>query len=404
MKLAIVIPGFQSDEQDWCIPVFTNLAHRLALSTEVHVFALRYPGRRHRYAVGRVHVHATGGGAMAGRRWWGLSLLRLWRQALADIRAEHARSPFTAIIGIWATESGWLAARAARSLGVPSLVHLAGGELVWLPSIRYGGMGPGLAGLLVRATLNTAHCLTVPSMPVKRALLRHRPATGTRVEDWAPGVDTGLFAPVPNRQATHDRAFTFVTAGSLIPVKCHEWLLDALALLRRTAPDREVRLVVAGAGPCRAALRSKVTALGLEGYVEFAGALPHHALPCLFAGADCFILGSHYEAQCMAALEAMACGLPWVAPLVGAVADVAAADRHSAPSGIPVPARTPHALAQAMLEMLALPADTRKQWGMRARQRVVAGYEVQAQTQRLLDIVSALSSAHTGGRGGKPCA
>jgi glycosyltransferase involved in cell wall biosynthesis len=394
MKLAIVIPGFQSDEQDWCIPVFTNLAHRLALSTEVHVFALRYPGRRHRYAVGRVQVHATGGGAMAGRRWWGLSLLRLWRQALADIHAEHARSPFAAIIGIWATESGWLAARAARSLGVPSLVHLAGGELVWLPSIRYGNMGPGLAALLVRATLNTASCLTVPSLPVKRALLQHWPANGTRVEDWAPGVDTGRFAPVRNQYqytATDGRPFTFVTAGSLIPVKCHEWLLDALALLRRIAPEHRVRLVVAGAGPRRAVLHAKASRLGLEGYVEFTGELPHHELPGLFAGADCFILGSRYEAQCMAALEAMACELPWVAPVVGAIADVAATDRPSAPTGIPVPGRTPYAMAQAMLQMLTLLPDTRKQWGRAARQRVVTGYQLDTQTRRLLDIIARLS-------------
>src|SRR3954447_15184358 len=101
MKLAIVIPGFQANERDWCIPAFTNLARELSRSMEVHVFALRYPHRRATYRVGDVRVHALGGGALwRGRRLPVVSLLRLWRNTLAAVSKEHWRSPFDAVLGI----------------------------------------------------------------------------------------------------------------------------------------------------------------------------------------------------------------------------------------------------------------------------------------------------------------
>src|SRR3954451_2953666 len=163
MKLAIVIPGYQANAYDWCIPAFTNLAHELARHDEVHVFALRYPARRARYKVGDVRVHAVGGGAFAGQRVPVLSLLNLWRQALFDIRVEHTIAPFTAVVGIWATESGWLATQAAHLLQVPSLVHLAGGELTWLPEIRYGNQGVPLERVLVGSALRSATRVSAPS-------------------------------------------------------------------------------------------------------------------------------------------------------------------------------------------------------------------------------------------------
>src|SRR5438309_1552404 len=150
MKLAIVIPGFQANERDWCIPAFTNLAHELAKSVELHIFALRYPGQKRKYRIGQVNVHAFGGGAVAGQRIPIASLFKLWRDASHAVQAEHRKASFHAIVGVWATESGWLATRIAKRLGVPSLVHLAGGELVWLPEIGYGSQGHGLARLLVR--------------------------------------------------------------------------------------------------------------------------------------------------------------------------------------------------------------------------------------------------------------
>src|SRR5207253_516516 len=127
------------------IPVFTNLARELAEQVELHVFALRYPQRRDNYTIGKVQVHSIGAGAVGRFRLFGISLGKLWTDFFATIEQVHSANPFDAVVGIWATESGWLAVQAARRLGLRSIVHLAGGEVVTLPYIGYGNRGDAVS-------------------------------------------------------------------------------------------------------------------------------------------------------------------------------------------------------------------------------------------------------------------
>jgi glycosyltransferase involved in cell wall biosynthesis len=390
VRIALVIPGYQADASDWCIPAFTNLAHELAKSVELHVFALRYPGVRRDYKIGDVNVHAIGGGAVMGRRVYAGSLLKLWHDALSAIEREDAKARFTNVVGIWATESGWLATVAAKRLGVPSLVHLAGGELVWLPDIRYGNQGRGLARLLVRRCLRNADVLTVPSSPVEWALPKQPGIQPGKVKRWALGVDTQMFQ-LGGSARPQNGSFTFVAVGSLIPVKGHAWLLEAMAELAKADQAghlRPTRLKIVGDGPLLPDLRALAQKLNLEGYVEFLGEVPHEDLPGIYRSADCFLLGSRHEAQCMAALEAMSCGLPWIGPAVGALADCAELTPGEAPSGIVVKDRSVPALVEAMRSMLGTSTEERDAWGAEARRRVVRDYSLRGQTSGLLAILS----------------
>lgn len=394
MRLALVIPGFQSDENDWCIPAFTNLARELAAHVDLDVFALRYPQRSDDYHIGRVHVHAIGAGGIFGMRPYGISLLKLWSDFARKFRAEHARAPFSAVIGVWATESGWLATRSAQELHIPSVVHLAGGEVIILPYIQYGNREQGMAGRLVTKTLNRAALLTVPSDPVMRALRRMPDVSPARIEAharrWSLGVDTDMFTP-SERPRNSERPFTFVTVGSLVRVKGHKLLINAFGRLRRSHEHNfNARLRIVGDGPLRAAFVSLVKELHLEGYVTFDGDVPHQDLPRLYGDCDAFLLGSHYEAQCMAVLEAMSCGLPWVGPLVGCLPDVARADANETPTGLIYDSRKPALVAATMSAMMELSSDERQRWRHHARERVLRDYELRQQTNRLLTLVANL--------------
>lgn len=385
MRLAIVIPGFQASEQDWCIPAFTNLARELAKSNEVHVFALRYPHARHSYKIGRVWVHAMGGGAFGGTRFFGASLLNLWRETLWQIKAVHRKRQFDAIIGVWATESGWLATRAARSLSIPSLVHIAGGELVWLPQIRYGTRRKSLPAALMRRAIAKADIITVPSTPMRESALQSGLVAPSHLRAWALGVDTEMFKP--GAASGHNaRPFAFVTVGSLIAVKGHELMLESFAELLRLGHTQRACLRVVGSGPLESKLRTLTRNLRLEGYVDFVGEVSHSNLAELYQGADCFVIGSWHEAQCMAALEAMACGLPWVAPPVGALADVPS-NGDDKPTGIRVMRRDPVLFAHAMQEMMSLPPEVRSEWGRNSRKVIETSYALPTQTQRLLQLL-----------------
>jgi glycosyltransferase involved in cell wall biosynthesis len=394
MRLALVIPGFQSDENDWCIPAFTNLARILADHVDLHVFALRYPQRRDYYSIGKVHIHSIGAGAIFGTRIVGVSLLKLWSDCARTFGGEHAFAPFDAVIGVWATESGWLATRSAQEFNIPSLVHIAGGELVNLPYMRYGNRSEALAGRMVKETLSRADLLTVPSEPVMRALHRMPNIPVKEIEGharrWSLGVDTEMFAPAEtSRQAEHP--FTFVTVGSLVPVKGHHLLIEAFARLRHSRKQQmPARLRIVGEGSLRPTLVSLVNDLDLQGYVTFEGDVAHQDLPALYAECDVFLLGSYYEAQCMAVLEAMSCGLPWVAPLVGCIPDVSRADAEETPTGLIFDSRKPAQVAASLRSMLDLGPEERHRWGLHARDRVLRDYELNLQTSRILSLVSGL--------------
>src|SRR6202012_3331117 len=127
MKLALVLPGGVDRTGEYrVIPVFLALIERLARDHEVHVFVLRQEAEPGEWDLVGARIHNIGDG-------W--SRLR----AVAAIRAGHRRAPFDLVHAIFSGYCSLVAVAAARLLRLPSLVHIAGGELVALPAIGYGG-------------------------------------------------------------------------------------------------------------------------------------------------------------------------------------------------------------------------------------------------------------------------
>ena len=333
MRLGLVVPGFSADAADWCIPALRHLTRALAIEDEVRVFTLRYPYQRGRYAIDGADVIALGG---ADRR--GLSTASVGRTTLMAIRAEHRRRPFDVLHAFWATESGLLAALAGRVLRIPTLVSLAGGELVKLRDINYGDQRSRWERLKVAASLRLAARVTAGS----RTLLEHaRGFVDERKLYWAPlGVPTELFHGQDNSGCG------LIHVGTLTPVKDHVTLLRALAKVRDS--DASVRLDVVGGGPLRESLEQLAAALGVQEGVRFRGDVDHGRLPDLYRAAQAVVVSSRHEAQCMAALEGAACGLAVAGTRVGVVPELAPA---------PSVARVgePESLAEAICATLAAP-------------------------------------------------
>jgi glycosyltransferase involved in cell wall biosynthesis len=96
----------------------------------------------------------------------------------------------------------------------------------------------------------------------------------------------------------------------------------------------------------------------------------------------------------MAALEAMACGLPWVGPPVGALADVASRGKDR-PSGILFQTRHPGEVASAMRSMIALSPAARCDYGRTARNVIEDNYDLVRQTEGLLQLIAQLTAQLT---------
>jgi glycosyltransferase involved in cell wall biosynthesis len=174
------------------------------------------------------------------------------------------------------------------------------------------------------------------------------------------------------------------TAARLVPVKGLEYLLRAISLVRAEIP--QVRLQIAGSGPLQSRLEFEVRELGLGGHVDFLGWQP--SLKHCFNTWDIFALPSVEEAFGMAALEAMASGLPLVATNVGGIPELVV---HGS-TGWLVPPRDPPSMA-ARLTQLLRSQEERHRMGAAARERARSHFSCRRMVNSITSLYDSLIQA-----------
>ena len=130
--------------------------------------------------------------------------------------------------------------------------------------------------------------------------------------------------------------------------------------------------------------RSFVDTHGLTNSVRFLGATDDVA--SVLQIADIAVQPSHFEALGLAAIEALACGVPVVASRVGGLPDFV----HDGENGRLVPPKDPTALASA-IRSLVTDAATRASLAAHARASV-ADYDERTVFARMMDVLTSLAS------------
>jgi len=104
---------------------------------------------------------------------------------------------------------------------------------------------------------------------------------------------------------------TILYAGRLAPEKRVDLIVRAVASL--ASEDPATSLVLLGRGSAEDDLKSLCRSLGVEGRVKFLGFIPNLTTVAeIYNASDLFVIASTAETQSIAAMHAMACGLPVV--------------------------------------------------------------------------------------------
>ncbi|HEY1775386.1 MAG TPA: glycosyltransferase family 4 protein [Solirubrobacteraceae bacterium] len=213
-------------------------------------------------------------------------------------------------------------------------------------------------------------------------------APAGRIALIRPGVDLGAFV---NRPATRTTRPTIITVARLEDrYKGHDVLLRALPLVRAQIPDTVWHVV--GDGPLRRTLEDRVGALGLDGAVQFLGALNDDERDRELDSADVFCMVSRLPAGGFAGegfgivyLEANAHGLPVVAGAAGGATDAVV----DGVTGLLVDPEDHLAVADALVGLLR-DRKAAEQMGQAGREHAerfswtAAGQSVEAELLRLL--------------------
>lgn len=223
--------------------------------------------------------------------------------ALLDFEPDvvHLASPF--VLG-----AGGL--RAARLLGVPTVAVYQTDVAGFAAS--YGlARGAAVAWRWIRRLHTYADRTLAPSTDAVRSLVSHGVP---RVHRWGRGVDTDLFTPSRRdaglrRELAPDGEMLVGYVGRLAPEK-------QVARLAALNDLPGVRLVVVGDGPDADNLRGTLPGAAFLG---FRTGVP---LAAAYASMDVFVHTGPHETFCQAVQEAMASGLPVLAPDSGGPRDL----------------------------------------------------------------------------------
>lgn len=280
------------------------------------------------------------------------SAVRAGREFKADVVHAH-----------WAIPSGLAAVRAAQKLDIPIVITMHGGDVYVNPAQGYDFPTRWYVRPLLRWTLRTADALTAITDDCRQHALRAG-APDDHIRIVTNGADLRRFRPA---EGTPDRPWgehMIFACRQLFPRKGIRFLIEAVAILKKTYPD--LKLVLAGDGFERPDLERLARERGLADDVIFLGWVPNAELPRYYQASAVSVIPSLEEGFGIPAAEAMGCGIPVVASDAGGLPEVV---EHGV-TGYVVPKGNVEALADAIEKLLA-DVPLRERMGKAARERAV---------------------------------
>jgi glycosyltransferase involved in cell wall biosynthesis len=186
------------------------------------------------------------------------------------------------------------------------------------------------------------------------------------------GVDVGRY----QQKVPSNSVKTILCTARLSPEKGLAFLLGAFKDLSDRGYHLELR--VAGDGPSRQRLEVLANDLGVSPNIHFLGFLSEDGIIRELRRADLFVLPSFVEGVPVAAMEAMAAGVPVIATNIAGTSELIEHGR----TGLLVRPADVLALSNAVIEMIEN-RDLRRQVVYLAREKVEAEFDLDRETAKL---------------------
>ncbi len=167
--------------------------------------------------------------------------------------------------------------------------------------------------------------------------------------------------------------------GRLVKQKGHAYLLEAIRIVLQSRP---VHLWIIGSGPLEGELRLQTERMNIKDHVHFWG--PRSDLVNVYQQLDLLVSPSLWEGFPTVLLEAMASGLPIVATDISGSQEII----KNRVTGLLVPPKSSHALAEAITEMLDHPEQA-EEMAYNARQ-LAQQFTIEKATQQYSQIYERL--------------
>lgn len=273
----------------------------------------------------------------------------------------------------------------ARQFGLPPLIHHEDGFNEDEVDAR-----KWTRNFFRRIALGQTHALVVPSETLEKIAMTAWKQSRERIVRIPNGIDTKAFARKPDpgrlRLVKREGERWIGTLAGLRPIKQLPLLVDALS----TLPENW-HCVILGEGPERDAIQQAAMKLDVSHRVHLPGEVQDPA--AVIGLFDIFALSSRSEQFPLSVIEAMAAGLPVVAPDVGDVKTIVA-ERNKPFIAVPNDAK---ALA-AMLAELAEEPELRSEIGAANRAKAAAQFD----RERMVERYAELYAAALGGKWAEP--